>query len=267
MTTLELGADAREFGFDPRRLDNINTFFNRYVDDRRLPGYLVTVARSGQLVYTTMAGFRDREAGLPVTDDTIFRIYSMTKPITSIAAMMLYEQGCFDLNDPAGQWIESLRDARVYVSGPPTAPTTVPAIEPVRVHHLLSHTSGLTYGFTHMHPVDAIYRAKGYEFGFHRDADLARAVEDWCSSPLVFQPGTAWNYSVAVDVIGRLIEIWSGQSLDVFFRERILDPLGMTDTDWYCPEDVDGHRVVPRGAGLGHQRRAAPVVDLSLIHI
>jgi len=97
--------------------------------------------------------------------------------------------------------------------------------------------SGLTYGFQYVHPVDAIYRAKGYEFGAPKGKDLAAVVDDWCTTPLLFQPGSRWNYSVAVDVIGRLVEIWSGQRLDVFMKERILDPLGMTDTEWFCPED------------------------------
>ena len=237
MGALQLEGDAAELGFDPRRLARIQEHFDHYVDDRRLPGWLVTVARGGQVVYTGKGGHRDREAGLLVEDDTIWRIYSMTKPLTSIAVMMLYEEGAFDLNDDAGKWIEELRSARVYVSGPPTAPVTVPATEPVRVHHLLSHMSGLTYGFTYLHVTDAIYRANGYDFGFPKGADLAQAVSDWCSMPLRFQPGSGWNYSVSTDVLGRLVEIWSGQSLSDFFRERILDPLGMTDTEWYCPQD------------------------------
>ena len=128
----------------------------------------------------------------------------------------------------------------------------MPAAEPVRIHHLLSHTSGLTYGFQNTHPVDAIYRAKGYEWGYAKGADLEQLVHDACTSPLVFQPGSAWNYSVATDVLGRLVEIWSGQSLDVFFRERILAPLGMNETDWQC--------------GEGDRDRLS-MLYLSLIHI
>jgi len=224
-------------GLDARRLERIQTHFDQYVTDRRLPGWLATVSRGGELVWTGKGGHRDRENDLAVTDDTIWRIYSMTKPITSIAAMMLYEEGRFDLNDDVGQWIDDLREPRVYVGGSPTSPETVAAIEPVRVHHLMSHMSGLTYGFQYRHPVDAIYRAKGYDFAYAPDATLSQAVHDWCSSPLLFQPGSRWNYSVSTDVLGRLVELWSGQALDVFFRERILDPLGMSDTDWWCPDD------------------------------
>ncbi len=237
MSPLEVRIDPTSMGFDPVRLERIQHHFEKYVTDGRLAGWLATVSRGGELVWTGRAGHRNREEGLEVTDDTIWRIFSMTKPLTSIGVMMLYEEGCFDLNDDAGQWIEALAAPRVYVGGTPSDPQTVPAIEPVRIHHLLSHTSGLTYGFNYLHPVDAIYRAKGYDFGWPRGANLSQAVHDWCSSPLLFQPGSAFNYSVATDVLGRLIEIWSGQPLDVFFRERILDPLGMHDTSWWCPED------------------------------
>jgi CubicO group peptidase (beta-lactamase class C family) len=144
-------------------------------------------------VWTGKAGHRNRELGLDVADDTLWRIYSMTKAVTTIAAMMLYEEGHFDLNDDAGRWIEELQNPRVFVSGTPVKPVTVPAIEPVRIRHLMSHTSGLTYGFQLSHPVDAIYRAKGYEWGYPKEVNLEQAVHDWCTSPLVFQPGTAWN--------------------------------------------------------------------------
>ncbi len=237
MGTLELQGEASEFGMDPVRLERVRTHFENYVSDRRLPGWQITVARSGRVIWSEQHGHRDRDAGLDVADNTIWRIYSMTKPITSIAAMMLYEEGKFDLNSPAGKWIDSLRSPNVYVSGLPTAPKTVPATEPVRVHHLLSHTSGLTYGFQYCHPTDAIYRAKGYDFGSPKGATLETVVDDWCSSPLRFQPGSGWNYSHSTDVLGRLIEIWSGQSLQDFMKERIFDPLGMSDTEWFCPEE------------------------------
>ncbi|MDE2282895.1 MAG: beta-lactamase family protein [Actinomycetales bacterium] len=237
MSSLEIQSDPSAMGMDPARLERIRGHFDGYVTDGRLSGWLVTVARAGELVWTGSGGYRDREAELPVTDDTLWRIFSMTKPLTTLGAMMLYEEGRFDLNDDVGRWIDALAEPQVYVSGTAAAPVTVPAAGPVRVHHLLSHMSGLTYGFNYLHPVDAIYRAKGYDFGWAKGADLAQAVDDWCTSPLLFQPGSRWNYSVATDVLGRLIEIWSGQGLDEFFRERIIKPLGLTDTDWYCPPD------------------------------
>jgi CubicO group peptidase (beta-lactamase class C family) len=238
MSSLELRIEPLEMGLDPIRLERIQTHFDRYVADRRLAGWLATVSRGGELVWTGKAGHRNRELGLDVADDTLWRIYSMTKAVTTIAAMMLYEEGHFDLNDDAGRWIEELQNPRVFVSGTPVKPVTVPAIEPVRIRHLMSHTSGLTYGFQLSHPVDAIYRAKGYEWGYPKEVNLEQAVHDWCTSPLVFQPGTAWNYSVATDVLGRLVEIWSGQTLDVFIHDRILEPLGMNDTTWWCDDDA-----------------------------
>lgn len=240
MSSLQIRVDPRELGFDPQRLARIETHFSRYVDEQRLAGWLVTVARGGELVWRASGGYRDRDTAREVSDDTIWRIYSMTKPITSLAVMMLYEEGLFDLNDDVGRWIDSFREPRVYAGGAAGDPTTVPAEEPVRVHHLLSHTSGLTYGFHYSHPVDAIYRAKGYDFDYTSGADLVRAVDDWATCPLLFQPGSAWNYSVGVDVLGRLVEIWSGMALDRFVKERITDPLGMNDTEWWCPpEKVD----------------------------
>jgi CubicO group peptidase (beta-lactamase class C family) len=237
MSSLEVEVDPSAFGFSPDRLARIKPAFDRYVSERHLAGWLATVSRGGQLVWTGKGGYRDREKELEVTDDTIWRIYSMTKPVTALAVMMLYEEGAFDLTDDVGRWIDALKEPRVWEGGTFESPETVAASQPVRVHHLLTHMSGLTYGFNYLHPVDAIYRAKGYDFGFPRDADLTQAVHDWCSSPLLFQPGSKWNYSVSYDVLGRLIEIWSGQALDVFMKERIFDPLGMTDTEWWCPPE------------------------------
>jgi CubicO group peptidase (beta-lactamase class C family) len=237
MSSLEVEVDPSAYGFSTERLARIKPAFDRYVADRRLAGWLATVSRGGQLVWSDKGGHRNREKELEVTNDTIWRIYSMTKPITAIAVMMLYEEGHFDLTDEVGQWIDALQEPRVWEGGTPEHPVTVAAIEPVRVHHLLTHMSGLTYGFHYLHPVDAIYRDKGYDFGFRKGADLVQAVNDWCTSPLLFQPGSKWNYSVSFDVLGRLIEIWSGQPLDVFMKERIFDPLGMSDTEWWCPPE------------------------------
>jgi CubicO group peptidase (beta-lactamase class C family) len=178
---------------------------------------------------------RNVESSLPIEDDTIYRIYSMTKPLISILAMMLHEEGYFDLNDDVGQWIPTLKEPRVWVGGTPQNYQTVPSREPVRVWHLLSHMSGLTYFFNYNHPIDAIYRQKGYDFGNDPGTDLAGAVDDWCSVPLLFEPGTQWNYSVSTDVVGRLIEIWTGQTLGDVLRERLTGPLGMVDTDFHAP--------------------------------
>jgi CubicO group peptidase (beta-lactamase class C family) len=225
-----------EVGLDPGRLERLDRHFARYVDDGRLPGCLLTVSRHGKLAHVSSYGHRDVEAGLPVEPDTVWRIYSMTKPITSVAAMILYEEGAFELTDPVSRFIPSFADLRVYTGGSELRPVTVPAIEPVRIWHLLTHTSGLTYGFHRAHPVDAMYRARGFEWGVPRKQDLAACCDLWASMPLLFQPGAEWNYSVATDVLGRVVEVASGMSLDEFFASRIFGPLGMTDTGFWLAE-------------------------------
>ena len=169
------------------------------------------MSRYGRLAHVSRCGSRDIEAGLEVEPDTLWRIYSMTKPITSVAAMMLYEEGALELSDPVSAFIPSFAHARVYAGGPDLRPVTVPAAGPMRVWHLLTHTAGLSYGFHRVHPVDAIYRAAGFEWGSPPGADLAQACDIWAGIPLLFQPGTEWNYSVATDVLGRVIEVVSGQ--------------------------------------------------------
>src|ERR1700733_10138494 len=227
-------------GRDSERLRRTAAPFPRYVDDGRLPGWLITVSRHGRPVYVARYGSRDLEAGLPVTEDTLWRIYSMTKPITSVAAMMLYEEGRLALTDPVSAFIPSFADVRVYTGGSDQLQVTVPAIEPVRIWHLLTHTAGLTYGFHRVSTVDAMYRNAGFEWGSPPGLDLAGCCDAWAALPLLFQPGTEWNYSVATDVLGRVVEVASGQRLDEFFATCILGPLGMTDTAFQAPaEDED----------------------------
>ncbi len=235
MSKLTVEADPAELGLDADRLGRIDRRLARYVDDGLLPGWLVTVSRHGRLAYVSCRGSRDLEAGLPVELDTLWRIYSMTKPITSVAAMMLYEEGAFELNDPVSAFIPSFADVRVYSGGSDLKPATVPATEPMRIWHLLTHTSGLTYGFHRVHPADAMLRAAGFEWASPPGTDLARACDIWAGIPLLFQPGAEWNYSLATDVLGRVIEVASGQRLDEFFAARIFGPLGMSDTGFYAP--------------------------------
>ena len=232
MGQLEPEVEPAQAGFDAARLERIDRHFARYVDDGRLPGWLVLVARDGRVVHLSTYGRRDVEAGLPVERDTLWRIYSMTKPITSVAAMSLYEEGAFELKDPVSRFIPSFDDVRVYRSGSAANPATEPATEPVRIWHLLTHTSGLTYGFHHAHPVDAIYRDAGFELGSPPDMDLAACCDAWASMPLLFQPGTEWNYGVSTDVLGRVVEVAAGKPLDQVFEERIFRPLGMTETSF-----------------------------------
>ena len=243
MADLKVEIDPAEAGFDAGRLARIDRHFARYVEDGRLPGWLILVARGGQLAHVSSYGMRDREQAVPVEPDTIWRLASMTKPITSVAALMLYEEGAFELKDPISKWIPSFEDMSVYKSGPWLAPVVRPALEPIRVWHLLTHTSGLTYGFHYAHPVDAMYRHAGFEFGSPPDIDLAAACDIFAGFPLLFEPGTEFNYSVSTDILGRLVEVISGQSLDEFFRTRIFEPLGMSDTGFWLTADSQEERL------------------------
>jgi CubicO group peptidase (beta-lactamase class C family) len=231
---LNVDVDPAEAGLDAERLKRVDAYFAGYVADGRLPGWLLTINRHGRLAHVARCGSRDLEAGLPVTDDTVWRIYSMTKPVTSVAAMILYEEGRLALTDPVSAFIPAFADVRVYAGGSDLKQQTVPAVEPVSIWHLLTHTAGLTYGFHRVHPVDARYRAAGFEWGAPPGTDLARACDLWAGFPLLFQPGTEWNYSVATDVLGRVVEVASGQRLDEFFADRIFGPLAMTDTAFWA---------------------------------
>jgi CubicO group peptidase (beta-lactamase class C family) len=236
MGELKIEIDPAEAGFDAARLARIDAHFARYVDDGRLPGWLIAVARGGQVAHLSTYGHRDVEAGLPVELDTVFRIYSMTKPITSVAAMMLAEEGAFELKDPVSRWLPAFSEQRVFRGGSALRAETEAVTEPMRIWHLLTHTSGLTYGFHHAHPVDAMYRAAGFEWGSPPELDTSACCDTWAGLPLLFQPGTEWNYGVSTDVLGHLVEVVSGQTLADLFAERILGPLGMTDTGFALPE-------------------------------
>jgi len=170
----------------------------------------------------------------PITEDTIYRIYSMTKPITSVAAMMLFEEGKLRLEHEVARYLPEYADVQVWDGGTPEAPKLRAPDRPMRVHDLFTHMSGITYGFLFQHPVDAIYRTglKGTEKGSLRE--MARRIAEL---PLVFSPGTQWNYGHSIDVLGAIVEVVSGQTLDVFFRERIGGPLGMPDTDFFVPAE------------------------------
>ena len=228
--------EPKDVGFDADRLARITTHFKQYVDDGRLPGWLIAITRNGETPYVQAYGKRDMESGAPVELDTMFRLYSMSKPVTSVAAMMLCEEGRLDITDPVSKYIPSFADTRVYVRGPATSPGTAPQESPMTVQHLLTHTSGLTYGFTYANGIDHLYRQAGFEWGTPAGMDLATACDTWARIPLLFQPGAEWNYSVSTDVLGRVIEVASGMTLDKFFADRILGPLGMVDTAFWCDD-------------------------------
>jgi CubicO group peptidase (beta-lactamase class C family) len=242
MPVLEVQQDPAEAGFDPTRLERIAGHFQGYVDDGRLPGFSVVLARAGRVVYTAASGMRDVESGLPVEGETLWRIYSMTKPVTSVAAMQLWEEGRFELKDPVSRFLPEWEDVRVFREGTSLKPVATPATEPMRMWHLLTHTAGLTYGFHYAHPVDALYRAQGFEWTSPEGVDLAGCSERWAALPLLFEPGAEWNYSVATDVLGRVVEVLAGEPLDQVFAQRILAPLGMNDTAFSVAAD-DAHRL------------------------
>ncbi|WP_225635415.1 serine hydrolase domain-containing protein [Streptomyces solaniscabiei] len=237
MGPLRQETDPGAAGLDPGALDRLDRHFARLVDEGRLPGFLVALARGGRVAHLTVHGRRDVAAGLPVTAGTLWRIYSMTKPVTSVAVLMLMEEGRLSLDDPVDRYLPAFAEPRVYVAGDADDVVTRPAAGPVLVRHLMTHTAGLTFGFYRVHPVDALYRAAGLESSLRPGAGLAETVDLYASLPLQFEPGTRWNYSVASNVLGRLVEVVSGQALDTFFAERILGPLGMTDTGFEVTDE------------------------------
>jgi CubicO group peptidase (beta-lactamase class C family) len=240
MNLLEADVDPNEAGFDPGRLQRLDDHFEKYVTDGRLTSWQIALTRGGNLVHSSGRGMRDREAGAALSPDTIWRIYSMTKPITSVAAMMLWEEGAFELKDPVSRFLPEFADQKVWRGGSSTRPQYEVLRDPMEMWHLMTHTSGLTYGFMYSHPVDEMYRKAGFDFGSPPPIDLAGISERVAALPLLFQPGTEWNYSMAIDILGRVVEVISGQTLDEFLRTRIFEPLKMVDTGFSVPEaDAD----------------------------
>ncbi|MGQ4437150.1 MULTISPECIES: serine hydrolase domain-containing protein [unclassified Streptomyces] len=237
MAQLRQEVDPDEVGLDHKALDRLDQHFAHYVDVERLPGFLVSVARGGRVAHLTAHGHRDVAARLPVTSDTLYRIYSMTKPVTAVAALILMEEGKLSLDDPVGDHLPAFADMRVYDSGSGADVKTRPVEQPMLIRHLMTHTSGMTFAFYHSHPVDALYRDAHLESSVPPGANLAEAIDIYASLPLQFEPGTQWNYSVASNVLGRVIEVVSGQQLDEFFAERIFRPLGMPDAGFQVPDD------------------------------
>ncbi|HYZ92445.1 MAG TPA: serine hydrolase domain-containing protein [Actinomycetota bacterium] len=224
-----------DLGFDSERLERVADLCHWYVDEGKLPGTSVIVARRGEIVFRDVYGMADIESGRKLEDDTIFRIYSMTKPIASIALMQLVEKGEVLLHNPVSRYIPSFAGASVYVSGAPDDYTTEEPSRPVTIHDILTHTSGLSTGFQ-PGTVGSIYRKAGLGFGF-RELNLEEYCDTLASLPLAFHPGTKWLYSAATDVVGRVVEVVSGRALDVYLEENIFGPLGMTDTAFWVPED------------------------------
>ena len=222
-------------GFDAGRLNRITEHLERnYIDSGKIAGCQTLVARHGEVAYFSTLGCADRERSTPMRDDTIFRIYSMTKPITSVALMQLYEQGHFQLNDPVSRFLPAWKDQRVYVSGGSDNMELKAPEKPMTFRHVLSHSGGLTYGATN-HPVDKIYRRVGVNRD--RTETLTTFIEKLSQVPLRYEPGEAWMYSLSTDVCGALVEVISGKPFDEYLQDNIFGPLGMEDTSfWVRPE-------------------------------
>jgi CubicO group peptidase (beta-lactamase class C family) len=234
-----ISASPEQAGCSTERLGRIGTVMQRYVSERSIAGMVATVARRGQTVYREKFGFADVESGAAMQFDTIFRIASMTKPITSIAAMMLYEEGWFDLNTFMHELIPAFKNVEVFVRQTRAGLTTAPLARPITIRHLFTHTSGLSYGFDPEDPVDRLYNEAGANLARYyapgSRANNRDLIDALTRLPLAFQPGTQWRYSISIDVLGYLVELISGKPLDVFFQERIFGPLGMRDTGFHVP--------------------------------
>jgi CubicO group peptidase (beta-lactamase class C family) len=236
---MPLDCAPEDVGLSASRLENVSGWMEQYVDEGKLAGALTAVVRRDKLVYLQTRGMRDVELARPVEEDTIFRFYSMTKPITTMAAMMLYEEGRFQLDDPVSKYIPALGNLKVFIGGDENRYETEATERDITVRDLMTHTSGLTYGWMEASPVDALYRANDINFN-GADKPLKDQVERLGEMPLLCQPGSQWNYSVATDVLGHLVEVLSGLPLDVYFAEQILGPLGMVDTAFHvAAENVD----------------------------
>jgi CubicO group peptidase (beta-lactamase class C family) len=235
--SIRISPQAQDKGFIPERLARIAPFLQKtYIDTARMPCAQVLVARGGQVLYECSIGYMGVEDKKPLLENALFRIYSMTKPLTTVAFMMLVEEGLVALDDPVSRYLPEFAKLEVYESGKLGAFKTHPVDRPMIILDLLRHTSGLTYGFQARTEVDAAYRALDIG-GVNRNGSLQTMIEKLATLPLEFSPGKAWNYSVSTDVLGYLIEKISGQSFESFLQERLLDPLGMHDTHFQLPQN------------------------------
>lgn len=243
---------SQRAGFDEARLARIDAHYQAAFDNGEMPGARAVIYQGGETVYERNWGFQDIASKTPIKADTIFHIYSMTKPITSVAVMMLFEEGKFLLHEPIAKYIPELADLRVYDAENGTGnPPTRRAVRQPTIHDVLTHSAGFTYGLFDLSPVGDMYRQDGFELS--AAIDLQQFVARLGKLPLRYDPGTKWNYSVSTDVLGRLVEVASGMSLGAFLKTRLFDPLGMKDTGFtyqadsrdrvatlYSPEGIPG---------------------------
>jgi CubicO group peptidase (beta-lactamase class C family) len=226
-------------GLCTKRIGRVEAWMRQQVASGRLAGVEVMINRRGRTAFHRCQGKADVARNADATPDTIYRIYSMTKPLTAVAVMMLYEDGRFQLDDPITRFLPEFRGQRVFAGGGYGAVATEPAKRSITFRDLLTHTSGLTYGFMQATPVDAMYRAQKLELP-GAEEPLADIMARLAKVPLIAQPGTQWNYSVASDLLGHLVAVISGQPFETFLRERVTAPLGMADTDFFVSSDKVG---------------------------
>lgn len=228
-------------GFDMSRLKRVDAFLkSRYIDTGKLPHAQILISRGGEIVHFSSQGAARAGEPAPIDDKSIFRIASMTKPVTSVAFMMLVEDGQVGVDTPVHDVLPEFRDVGVYAGGGGNLPfVTTPVGEPMRMLDLLRHTSGLTYGFQNRSNIDAAYRQNGVDVdavsGWYGGSNLEDFVGELAKMPLEFSPGEAWNYSVSIDLLGAVIQRVSGKPLDQYLSDNLFSPLGMTDTAFYVP--------------------------------
>jgi CubicO group peptidase (beta-lactamase class C family) len=223
-------------GLSTERLERIATAVQHEIDDKRIAGAVTLVIRHGHVAWFKSQGMMDREAAKPMRPDAMFRICSMTKPITSVAVMMLYEEGRFLLDDPVSKYLPEFKNPKVLVKPASGEPYSIPATKEITIRDLLRHTSGITYNWNR--DLGPMYETAGVASGLLQyDGTIGDSVKHLAGLPLLFNPGDRFEYSLGVDVLGRLVEVVSGQPLDEFFRTRIFEPLGMKDTYFFPPEN------------------------------
>ncbi len=229
-------AKPESLGLSSERLERIGTAVQHNIDDKRIAGAVTLVVRRGHVAWFKAQGMMDREAGKPMRPDAMFRICSMTKPITSTAIMMLYEEGAFLLDDPVSKYLPEFKNMKVLVKPASGEPYSIPATKEITIRDLLRHTSGLTYHWNA--DLGAKYKDANVAHGILQyDGTIGDSVKNLAGLPLLFNPGDHWEYSLGVDVLGRLVEVVSGKPLDEFFRTRIFEPLAMKDTYFYPPDN------------------------------
>ena len=224
--------NPKRVGMSEARLERIEPAMQAFVDEQKLAGTLTLVARKGKVVHLEGVGFRDREAKTPMTEDTIFRIYSMTKPITAVAALTLWEQGQFQMDDPVSKYLPELANLKVFAGMDGENMVLEDTNKVMTIKQLFTHSAGFSYGFSQS-PVDKLYQQSALFSGETKREDLLKEV---AKLPLNHQPGTKWNYSIGTDIIGVLVERLSGQTLGEYFEQHIFKPLKMTDTGFYVPK-------------------------------